>query len=80
MQLPYDPLGQTHSRDHYFYLKMVLFHEILKSGNGRVDKRKHWCVKIVITTEGRPRGSIYDRDIQVPFNWNSNTSFIHSHM
>ena len=32
-----DPLGQTHNpagSDHYFHLKIVLFREILKSGDG----------------------------------------------
>ena len=36
-----DPLGQTHSppagSDHHFHLKIILFLEILKSGNGRMD-------------------------------------------
>ena len=35
-----DPLGQTHSpasSDHYFHSKIVLFCEILKSGDRRTD-------------------------------------------
>ena len=37
-----DPLGQIHnvaSSDHYSHLKFVLFCEILKSGEGRMDGR-----------------------------------------
>ena len=35
-----DPLGQTHNpaiSDHYSHLKVVLFREFLKRGNGRTD-------------------------------------------
>ena len=35
-----DPLGQTHSpalSEHYSHLKVVLFCDILKSGDGRKD-------------------------------------------
>ena len=39
------------SSDHYFHLKMVVFCEILKSGEGRTT-----FVKIVFAT-GRTRGS-----------------------
>ena len=44
-----DLLGQTHSpasSDHYSHLKIVLFCEIVKSGDGRTTPP----VKIVITT------------------------------
>ena len=37
-----DPLGQTHSptsNNHYSRLKVILFCEILKKGDGRMDGR-----------------------------------------
>ena len=37
-----DPLGQTHSpalTHHYSHLKMVLFCDILESGDGRTDRQ-----------------------------------------
>ena len=40
-----DPFGQTHSpasSDHYSHLKVVLFCEILKSGDGRSYRHKMW--------------------------------------
>ena len=51
-----DPLGQTHSpssSDHYSHLKMILFCEIFKRGDGRTPREE-----LVITTVGWPRGSI----------------------
>ena len=59
-----DPLGQTHrpaSKDHYFQLKIILFCEILKSGNVMTNLQtelygRTTCVKLVITT-GRDCGS-----------------------
>ena len=48
-----DPIGQTHSpasSNHYSRLKVVLFHEILKSGDGQTTR-----AKIVIIT-GRDCG------------------------
>ena len=55
-----DPLGQTNSpagSDHCSHLKVVLFCEILKSGDGRTDG---WTsrAKIEITT-AVTRGSIW---------------------
>ena len=53
-----DPLGQPHSpasNDHYSHLKVVLFCEILKDGNGRTDEQPPRA-KIVIIT-GRDCGS-----------------------
>ena len=47
-----DPLGQTHGPaicDHYSRFKVVLFCEILKSGDGRTDVQTTRA-KIVITT------------------------------
>ena len=40
MRIINDPLGQTHSPAssyHFFHLNLVLFCEILKSGEGRTD-------------------------------------------
>ena len=56
-----DPLSQTHcpaSSDHCFHLKIVLFWAILKSGDGRTDRRyvwKQWSLPAV--NGGRPCGS-----------------------
>ena len=53
-----DPLDQTHSpasSEHYSRLKIALFFEILKCGDGRTDGQTKGA-KIVITT-GRDYGS-----------------------
>ena len=59
-----DPLGQTHSSvssDYYFHLKFVLFCEIYKSGDGKMDVQTQ-RVKIMIPTVrdcGLPNGSLH---------------------
>ena len=53
-----DPLGQTHSpasSDHYSHLIVVLFCEILKSGDWQTDGQAPRAKKVITT--GRPRRS-----------------------
>ena len=59
-----EPHGHTHSSassDHYSHLKVVLFCEILKIGDGLMKYRRTDNAKIVINipseTVGQPRGS-----------------------
>ena len=56
-----NPLVQTHSltsSDHYFYATFVLIYDILKGGDGLMEVRTEICAKVMITTVGRPSGSI----------------------
>ena len=70
MQVINDALGQTHitaTSDHHSHLKVVLFFEILKSGDGQTSRVKIGITITTGNTVGRSRGSIivYNIHLQV---------------